>query len=250
MKSTNVKRFFTILMTLVMLVSVLSAAVSAAPSGAGIGAADNVIINETPVEEMPLENDNDLTEPVVTYEIPFTKTVKQGGEAAPGEETFKLEIFTPGVSSAANGMEELYTAAVTTNGTGDFDAKLVITGKESKVRELICEGFFVREVKEDKKNWTYSEAIWHINPEYDPEKQEYVLTVHEAYTETTADGTFYRFKETPVEKMVFENTYTLNKSNSPKTGDTASLLLWFTLLVVCGGSAAVCAVSMKRRKDN
>ena len=399
MKSTNVKRFFTILMTLVMLVSVLSAAVSAAPSGAGIGAADNVIINETPVEEMPLENDNDLTEPVVTYEIPFTKTVKQGGEAtpgedtfkleifnpgvssaangmeelytaavttngtgdfdaklvitgkeskvrelicegffvrevkedkknwtyseaiwhinpeydpekqeyvltihaaykevsdngefyrieekaaekmtfentytftdpvityeipftktvkqggeaAPGEETFKLEIFNPGVSSAANGMEELYTAAVTTNGTGDFDAKLVITGKESKVRELICEGFFVREVKEDKKNWTYSEAIWHINPEYDPEKQEYVLTVHEAYTETTADGTFYRFKETPVEKMVFENTYTLNKSNSPKTGDTASLLLWFTLLVVCGGSAAVCAVSMKRRKDN
>ena len=53
-----------------------------------------------------------------------------------------------------------------------------------------------------------------------------------------------------MEKMVFENTYTLNKSNSPKTGDTASLLLWFTLLVVCGGSAAVCAVSMKRRKDN
>ena len=66
MKSTNVKRFFTILMTLVMLVSVLSAAASAAPSGAGIGAADNVIINETPVEEMPLENGNDLTEPVVT----------------------------------------------------------------------------------------------------------------------------------------------------------------------------------------
>ena len=81
-------------------------------------------------------------------------------------------------------------------------------------------------------------------------KQEYVLTIHEGYTETTADGTFCRFKETPVEKMVFENTYTLNKSNSPKTGDTASLLLWFTLLVVCGGSAAVCAVSMKRRKDN
>ena len=398
MKSTNVKRFFTILMTLVMLVSVLSAAVSAAPSGAGIRAADNVIIKDTPVEELPLENDNDLTEPVVTYEVPFTKTVKQGGEAAPGEETFKLEIFNPGVSSAADGMEELYTAAVTTNGTGDFDGKLVITGKESKVRELICEGFFVRElqdgkenwtysdavwhlhpeydqtsqkevltihaaykevsdngeyrieekaaekmtfentytftdpvityeipftktvklggntapgeetfkleifeigvssmeaikeeletatvttngkgdfdgklilkgsrsmihdlvcegffvreVKEDKKNWTYSEAIWHINPEYDPEKQEYVLTIHEAYTETTADGTFYRFKETPAEKMVFENTYTLNKSNSPKTGDTASLLLWFTLLVVCGGSAAVCAVSMKRRKDN
>jgi len=42
---------------------------------------------------MPLENGNDLTEPVVTYEIPFTKTVKQGGEATPGEETFKLEIF-------------------------------------------------------------------------------------------------------------------------------------------------------------
>ena len=399
MKSTNVKRFFTILMTLVMLVSVLSAAVSAAPSGAGIGAADNVIIKETPVEEMPLENDNDLTEPVVTYEIPFTMTVKQGGEATPGEETFKLEIFEIGVSSMEAIKEELYTATVTTNGTGDFDAKLVITGKESKVRELICEGFFVRElqdgkenwtyseaiwhinpeydpekqeyvltihaaykevsdngefyrieekaaekmtfentytftdpvvtyeipftktvkqggeatpgeetfkleifeigvgsmeaikeelytatvttngkgdfdgklilkgprsmihdlvcegffvreVKEDKKNWTYSEAIWHINPEYDPEKQEYVLTIHEAYTETTADGTFYRFKETPVEKMVFENTYTLNKSNSPKTGDNTNLLLWFALLVVCGGSAAVCAVSMKRRKDN
>ena len=250
MKSTNVKRFFTILMTLVMLVSVLSAAVSAAPSGAGIGAADNVIINETPVEEMPLENDNDLTEPVVTYEIPFTKTVKQGGEATPGEETFKLEIFEIGVGSMEAIKEELYTATVTTNGKGDFDGKLILKGPRSMIHDLVCEGFFVREVKEDKKNWTYSEAIWHINPEYDPEKQEYVLTIHEAYTETTADGTFCRFKETPVEKMVFENTYTLNKSNSPKTGDNTSLLLWFALLVVCGGSAAVCAVSMKRRKDN
>lgn len=250
MKSTNVKRFFTILMTLVMLVSVLSAAVSAAPSGAGIGAADNVIINETPVEEMPLENDNDLTEPVVTYEIPFTKTVKQGGAATPGEETFKLEIFEIGVGSMEAIKEELYTATVTTNGKGDFDGKLILKGPRSMIHDLVCEGFFVREVKEDKKNWTYSEAIWHINPEYDPEKPEYVLTIHEAYTETTADGTFYRFKETPVEKMVFENTYTLNKSNSPKTGDNTNLLLWFALLVVCGGSAAVCAVSMKRRKDN
>ena len=32
-------------------------------------------------------------ERVETYKIPFTKTVKQAGDIAPGEETFKFEIF-------------------------------------------------------------------------------------------------------------------------------------------------------------
>ena len=73
------------------------------------------------------------------YELPFTKTVKQGGSAAPGRETFELEIFDVGNRIMEEHAKELYTAAVTTNGAGDYDGKLVISGPADQVRDLVCE---------------------------------------------------------------------------------------------------------------
>lgn len=55
-----------------------------------------------------------------SYKLPFTKTVKRGGNSAPGQENFKLEIFKVGNSNLTN-YGNLYTAAVTTNGAGDYD---------------------------------------------------------------------------------------------------------------------------------
>ena len=79
-----------------------------------------------------------------SYELLFTKTVKLGGNTAPGQETFKLEIFDVRNSNLTN-YGNLYTAAVTTNGVGDYDGKLVISGPADSVEALVCEGFYVRE---------------------------------------------------------------------------------------------------------
>ena len=100
-----------------------------------------------------------------SYKLPFTKTVKQGGSADPGQETFELEIFDVGVGSMEEHAKELYTAAVTTNGAGDYDGRLVISGPADQVEALVCEGFYVREKNAGAANWTYDDAVWHILPE-------------------------------------------------------------------------------------
>lgn len=108
---------------------------------------------------------NTYTYSETRYELPFTKTVKLGGSAAPGRETFELEIFDVGVGSMEEHAKDLYTAAVTTNGVGDYEGTLVISGPADQVRELVCEGFYVQEKNADAANWTYDDAVWHILPE-------------------------------------------------------------------------------------
>lgn len=171
------------------------------------------------------------------YELPFTKTVKLGGNAAPGQETFKLEIFDVGVGSMEEHAKELYTAAVTTNGAGDYDGRLVISGPAEQVEALVCEGFYVREKNAGTANWTYDDAVWHILPERtdakggyivdvdaplvnnlpadtqpETDENEYRLVIHATKREKSDNGVYYEDYETPVEKMTFTNTYTRSTS--------------------------------------
>ncbi len=103
------------------------------------------------------------TERTATYGLPFTKTVKQGGSVAPGQETFSLEIFDIGNGNANEYKDVTYTASVKTNGAGDYEGVLTITGPASQVRQMVSEGFFVREVKGSAANWTYSDAVWRVD---------------------------------------------------------------------------------------
>lgn len=84
-----------------------------------------------------------------TTELSITKTVKLGGNTAPGQQGFELEIFDAGVSGD---YDDIYTAAVHTNGAGTYVGKLIISGSQAKVRNLVCEGFFVREKNTGKTN--------------------------------------------------------------------------------------------------
>lgn len=172
------------------------------------------------------------------YEIPFTKTVKLGGNAAPGQETFKLEIFDVRNNNLTN-YGNLYTAAVTTNGVGDYDGKLVISGPADSVEALVCEDFYVREKNAGTANWTYDDAVWHILPQRisaetggeiaipivppnnnippintPPEgsEVEYRLVIHATTRMESDNGVYYVDSETPVEKMTFTNTYTRSTS--------------------------------------
>ena len=179
-----------------------------------------------------------------SYELLFTKTVKQGGSAAPGQETFKLEIFDVRNRNLTN-YGNLYTAAVTTNGAGDYDGRLVISGPADSVEALVCEGFYVREKNAGTANWTYDDAVWHILPEYEqigglivnpplvnvpsgnapPEETgpKYRLVIHATKREKSDNGVYYEDYETPVEKMTFTNTYTRSDGASITVNKTDAL---------------------------
>lgn len=173
-----------------------------------------------------------------SYKLPFTKTVKQGGSAAPGQENFELEIFNVGNSNLTN-YGNLYTAAVTTNGAGDYDGKLVISGPADQVRDLVCEDFYVREKNADDAHWTYDDAVWHILPQRissetdgeiaipivppnnnippintPPEESEveYRFVIHATTRMESDNGVYYEDSEAPAEKMTFTNTYTRSTS--------------------------------------
>ena len=180
-----------------------------------------------------------------SYKLPFTKTVKQGGSADPGRETFELEIFDVGVSSMEEHAKNLYTAAVTTNGAGDYDGRLVISGPADQVKALVCEGFYVREKNAGTANWTYDDAVWHIKPQYeqtgglivDPplvnnlpadtqpetDANEYRLAIYATKREASDNGggVDYVDSETTAEKMTFTNTYTRSTSGGGRSTGAA-----------------------------
>lgn len=163
------------------------------------------------------------------YKLPFTKTVKLGGNTAPGRETFELEIFNVGNGNLTN-YGNLYTAAVTTNGAGNYEGTLVISGPSDQVEALVCEGFYVRENNAGAANWSYSDEVWFVSREQvpsvpgdgtvilpggfpgnitptDPER-EYTLVIYPTTAEPGDNGIHYTPKENSVEKMTFTNTYT------------------------------------------
>lgn len=170
-----------------------------------------------------------------SYELPFTKTVKQGGNTAPGKEKFALEIFDVGVSSMEAHAKDLYTATVTTKGAGTYDGKLIISGPADQVEVLLCEGFYVREKDRGADHWTYDDAVWHIKPQYEQTSGQTVVNVPLAPTNTPleatvmnyqlaiypttkmkgANGIYYEDSETAVEKMTFTNTYTYDAEVIP-----------------------------------
>lgn len=170
-----------------------------------------------------------------SYELPFTKTVKQGGNTAPGKEKFALEIFDVGVSSMEAHAKDLYTATVTTKGAGTYDGKLIISGPADQVEALLCEGFYVREKDRGADHWTYDDAVWHIKPQYEQTSGQTAVNVPLVSTNTPleatvmnyqlaiypttkmkgANGIYYEDSETAVEKMTFTNTYTYDAEVIP-----------------------------------
>ena len=172
-----------------------------------------------------------------SYKLPFTKTVKLGGNTAPGQENFELEIFNVGNSNLTN-YGNLYTAAVTTNGAGDYESTLVISGPTDQVWELVCEGFYVREENAGTANWTYDDAVWHIRLERtdtegrytivdtdaplvnnqpadtqpETDANEYRLAIYATKRMESDNGVDYMDSEAPANKMTFTNTYTRSTS--------------------------------------
>ena len=191
-----------------------------------------------------------------TVEIPFTKTVKLGGNTAPGKTDFELEIFDIG-NSNVDCKNVPYTAAVTTNGAGSYKGTLIISGTVEQIRDIVGEGFSVREKNNNLPGWTYSDAVWRVEPSGTGEDENGIPTKMNIYPtklEKTESGEVYvPDRDNPVDKMTFENIYTYSttpirreKPNtpepaiaSPKTFDAGVALYGVSALLSLAGTALV-----------
>lgn len=208
---------------------------------------------------------NTYIDKVVELRIPFIKKVTLGGDIAPNSETFKFEIFDIGNGNIEDYNDIIsYTAEVTVNGAGEFNGEIVLTGVRSKLEQFICEGIYIREVKGDATNWTYSDEVWNVIPEWN-DNEERVFMFYPTTKEVVDHGDYieeyYINSDEAVEKMTFENIYTENKptepiipirpngnSNSPQTGDSNLLPMWIMLLFISGGLTSIYFFNKKSKK--
>lgn len=224
------KTVFALLLALVMTLGLAAAAW--ATEGGGTAGGDGIVVGPVGPGNYPT-----LTE----LEIPFTKTVKLGGNTDSGTTDFTIAVCDVGVNDLSHYTDVTYKVVITTNGAGSYDGKLVISGPKEQIRDFVDEGFFVREVNDNRSGWTYSDAVWHVDANGE---------IRPAKLETTANGEFYGVVNTAdtVRKMTFENTYTYNTSytipdeqpiSSPKTFDAGVALYGVSALLSLSGTALV-----------
>ena len=191
-----------------------------------------------------------FNKPVEKVEISLSieKTVVQGGNVAPGSETFTFELLM-GVGEDQD-RTPLYrlldTAEITTNGTGTKEHTLKFTIPEDLNSQ---DGFgrnyiYLRERAGSAANWTYDDAVWHIKPQYEqtgglivdpplvnvpsgnvPLEEtgpEYRLVIHATKRMESDNGVYYVDSEIPTEKMTFTNTYT--RSSGGGGGSTGAAI--------------------------
>ncbi|MGI6744010.1 MAG: DUF5979 domain-containing protein [Eubacteriales bacterium] len=152
-------------------------------------------------------NDYERTE--AYFEVPFTKTVRLGGNASPGVQTFELDVF--GFGAGVDYQDVFRYAAVVTNGVGNYNGRLIISGYSSQVWEIISDGFYVREKNTGAPNWKYSEAVWFVRPELAFDSQTR-LAIYPVNVILTDNGYSYVPDfNSPADRMTFVNTYTYNQ---------------------------------------
>ena len=204
---------------------------------------------------------NPVWDELITLSVPFTTTVKLGGEAVPGETTFKLAIV------GANADDSQYadvtvSASVTTNGEGSYEGTMTLSGPSRQLNDMLCEGAFVQQVNEGKDGWTYDDTVWGLLlwqgiAEYstDDAATEDTVLILPVICEEADDGMYYDldWEANPVDRMTFTNTYTKSAQpaeNNPNTGDSSNLTLWFALLAVSAAGVIGTGVHNKRRRSS
>ena len=189
-------------------------------------------------------------------------TVEVRGSREPGETTFKLAV----VGSNAGGADVsdvTVSGSVTTNGVGDYDGELILTGPSRQLWHMLSEGAFVQQVDGGEEGWTYDDTVWGLllpQAAYSTaDEAEFAVLVLPALCEETDDGVRYDIDwdaidwEAPQsEDMRFTNTYTKStaKPGTPETGDNSNPALWFALFAVSvAGVIGTCVYSKRRRSS-
>ena len=158
---------------------------------------------------------NPVWDEIITLTVPFTTTVKLGGDVAPGETTFGLEIVGNN-AGGADISDVTVSGSVTTNGAGEYNGTLTLTGPSGLLRNLLCEGAFVQQVDAGEEGWTVDDTVygllWWGGAELtvDDDAAENTVLIFPAICEGDDDGVYYVLDDDdgPLDEMSFTNTYT------------------------------------------
>ena len=96
---------------------------------------------------------------ILTMTAPFTTTVALGDAGEPGETAFELALIN-GWGEALTDDNVMVTAAVTTDGAGDYAGTMTITGSERTLWSMLSEDAFVRQVDAGEEGWVYDDTVW------------------------------------------------------------------------------------------
>lgn len=201
---------------------------------------------------------------IITLTVPFTTTVKLGGNTAPGETTFDLAIIGANVSEE-NYADVNVSGSVTTNGAGDYEGTLTLTGPEGQLREMLCEGAFVQQVNAGEEGWTVDDTVygllwWNAAELATADTAEGItVLILPVICEEGDDGVYYDLdgNADPLDEMTFTNTYTKNTvppedptppENPTNTGDNSNSAPWLALLAVSAAGMIGTGVYSNRRR--
>jgi len=188
--------------------------------------------------------------------IPYVKTVEQGGDIAPGEQTFDFELYTlvdyPGLEPGAPipaGSYSVTGLSVATDGVGNYSGLVELTINDPLLLGVVLEGgmLFFENIDDAADDWSYSEAAWLIqvsleNPD-DPDTS-LVCTIFEALD--YVDGQLI-ISEASSDVCAFTNVYTANLPiSTPKTGDSAPAAIGISSTLAAIG--ALTLIENRRRR--
>ena len=206
-------------------------------------------------------------EEYITLTVPFTTTVKLGGNVAPGETTFDLAIAGSNAGDA-DISDVTVSGSVTTKGAGDYDGTLTFTGTERSLWLMLSEGAFVQQVNAGEAGWTYDDTVWGVLMEEIPVA--YAMgddatvsgyTVYAVPASIDGNGYYYiDWENLQAADMAFTNIYTKSvfeptepiesDPDLPQTGDNSSMILRTALLLISGSAVIGMIAAGKKRKYN
>ena len=194
------------------------------------------IIKVTANGELILKNTYTKTESdpeTVTISIPIYKEVRQGGNTAPGKQTFTFVLSDFGVDDLAPQVT-VKKNTIETNGAGHYGTVMTVTiDKESF--DNLSEGFKVTERNDGAPYWAYDATEWYVVPGMNDDQSTYCTF----YNQTAGD-------QTPYNGISFTNIYTYNYNGGyypapvrpvqpaplpPQTGD---MPLWYAVAQFLG----------------
>lgn len=176
---------------------------------------------------------------MISDSFKIKKIVKQGGDIAPGKETFELDIIPLNNLAKQNDTGiKVTNNKVQTNGAGEFEGEFTFTLDGNKASEangwtafgknkqnyLIA--YRLQEKNNMKKGWEYSNEQYDLVISYYPEENSTFTRIYEVGTDASANVTFentYKMMKEPVKPVVKEN---------PKTGDTNSFIDLISLSII------------------
>lgn len=201
----------------------------------------NNIITVTKDGELILKNTYTKTESdpeTVTISIPIYKEVRQGGNTAPGKQTFTFVLSDFGANDPALQVT-VANNTIETNGAGHYGTVMTVTVDKENFGNL-SEGFNVTERNDGAPYWAYDPTEWYVVPKINNDQSTYCTF----YNQTAGDKPWET--ETSYNGISFTNIYTYNYNGGyypapvrpvqpaplpPQTGD---MPLWYAVAQFLG----------------